>query len=116
MKRYNPSSPQTVRAIQAWNILISCAHNRQTITYSGLADLMYHRKAAGVLAQILGKVARYCYNNDLPQLNTIVVGKSRGTPGEEIPLDPGEVDAVRELVYACDWYDICPPSETDFDF
>lgn len=115
MQRYNPTSSQSMRASQAWMILIGMAKNRQTVTYSGLAELMYHRKAAGVLAQILGRIAFYCEVNDLPQLNAIVVGKKRGSPGHDIPLDPGEVDATRERVFACDWYDICPPTEHEFD-
>ena len=84
--------------------------NRQTITYEGLSELMYRKKAAGVIANILGHIAFYCDENKLPQLNTIVVGKIRGTPGTDIPLDPVEIDAIREKVYRFDWYDLDRPS------
>lgn len=113
MRRFNPSATRPERAVQAWQILVGLAMNRQTITYKGLAELMFHKEAPGVLAQTLGRIARYCNNNKLPQLNAIVVGKRRGTPGHDIPLDPREVDATRERVYACDWYDIYPPSADD---
>lgn len=110
MKRFNPSSNHPDRAIQAWQILIGAAANRQTLTYEGLSKLMYKKKAAGVLDRILGHIAYYCNDNNLPPLTSVVVGKGRGTPGEDIPMNPQEFDARREDVYAEDWYDIYPPS------
>jgi hypothetical protein len=73
------------------------------------------RKAAGVLAQILGGIAHLCDANKFPQLNAIVVGQTRGTPGHDIPLKPSEIDRVREKVYQFNWYNIYPPVESDFD-
>lgn len=113
MKRFNPSSKQQERAVQAWQILVSAAMHRQTLTYEGLSVLMYQRKAAGVLDKILGHIAYYCIKNDLPALTSIVVGKKRGTPGEDIPLNPANVDVEREKVYSTDWYDIYPPSDEE---
>lgn len=71
---------------------------------------MYNKDAAGVLNEILGHVASYCKANDLPGLTTIVVGKGRGTPGEQIPVDPTTMDREREKVYAFDWYNVVPPT------
>ena len=88
--------------------------NRQTLTYEGLSKLMYQKKAAGVLDRVLGHIAFYCIENELPALTSIVVGKKRGTPGEDIPIDPATLDAEREKVYATDWYDIYPPSAEEF--
>lgn len=113
LRKFNPKCTHPERAAQAWQILIGMAMNRQTITYEGLSVLMYRKKAAGVIAQILGHIAFYCDENNLPQLNTIVVGKGRGTPGDEIPLKPADVDAIREKVYEYDWYDIDRPSAKD---
>jgi hypothetical protein len=113
MRRFNPTATQGERAVQAWQILIGLAKNRQIITYRGLSELMYRKRAAGVLAQMLGHIAYYCEANDLPQLNAIVVGKGRGTPGHDIPLNPREVDEMREKVYDYDWYDLYPPSERE---
>jgi len=84
--------------------------NRQTLTYIGLARTMYHRNAQGVLDSVLGHIAFYCIDNDLPPLTSIVVGLGRGTPGKDIPMDLTKIDAEREKVYATDWYDIYPPS------
>jgi hypothetical protein len=89
MRNFNPSSKHPDRAVQAWQILVGAAMHRQTLTYEGLSVLMYQKKAAGVLDNVLGHVAFYCISNDLPPLTSIVVGKNRGTPGEEIPFDRG---------------------------
>ncbi|MGA3303230.1 MAG: hypothetical protein ABSC72_08080 [Methylovirgula sp.] len=113
MPQFNPHATASARAVQAWQILVGKAMNRQTITYEGLSRLMFGKNAAGVLAGILGHIAFYCNDNDLPPLTSIVVGKSRGTPGEEIPIDPSVIDEKREEVYQCDWYDIRPPSEEE---
>lgn len=110
MKRFNPSSKHEARAVQAWQILVGAAMKRQTFTYEGLSILMYGKKAAGVLDRILGHIAFYCKDNDLPPLTTIIVGKNRGTPGSEIPINVGHTDELREEVYGFDWYDIYPPT------
>jgi len=88
--------------------------NRQTVTYEGLSELMYGKQAAGVLAAILGHIAFYCEENQIPPLTTLVVGKGPGKPGDKIPVDPAQIDEKRELVFKQDWYDICPPSEAEF--
>jgi hypothetical protein len=110
MRMFNPSSKHPDRAVQAWLILASAAMNRQTLTYEGLAQLMYRRKAQGVLDRILGHIAFYYIDEDLPPLTSIVVGKKRGAPGADIPIDLSQFDAERERVYATDWYNIYPPS------
>lgn len=110
MKTFNPSSTQQRRAVQAWQILVGAAMNRQTLTYELLSTRMYGKKAAGVLDKILGHVAFHCKENELPPLTSIVVGKKRGTPGQDIPIDLATVDAQREETYQFDWYNIYPPS------
>jgi hypothetical protein len=113
MRTFNPSASHPERAAQAWQILVGMAMNRQTITYGGLAKLMYRREAPGVLASILGHIAYYCDENGLPQLNALVVGGKRGAPGHDIPLSSTAIDATREKVYKRDWYNVCPPSLDD---
>jgi len=110
MKFFNPSSKHPDRAVQAWQILVGAAMRRQTLTYKGLAKAMYQREAQGVLNRVLGHIAFYCIDNDLPPLTSIVVGKGRGTPGSDIPVDLETIDLERENVYATDWYNIYPPS------
>jgi len=113
MPQFNPTSKHPARAVQAWVILVGAAMNRQTLTYLGLSQLMYRRNAAGVLDKILGHVAFYCNERGLPPLTSIVVGKGRGTPGQDIPLDMASLDGARERVYAYDWYDEYPPTEEE---
>ena len=113
MKAFNPTAEHPARAVQAWQILVGKAMNRQTVTYEGLSVLMYVKEAAGVLAGILGHIAFYCMDNDIPILTTIVVGKGPGKPGDRIPIDPEKIDEEREKVYGHNWYDIYPPSEAD---
>ena len=111
MKEFNPSSSHPARAVQCWQILVGMASNRQTATYEGLSVLMYQKKAAGVLDRILGHIAYYCRDNDLPPLTSLVVGKHRGTPGQDIPLSEEYFDSSREETYEFDWYNIYPPNE-----
>ena len=110
MKKFNPSSKHKDRAVQAWQILLGAAMNRQTFTYEILSVKMYEKKAAGVLDQILGHIAFYCIDNGLPALTSIIVGKGRGTPGDEIPVDQDNMDKHRENVYEYDWYNVYPPT------
>ena len=113
MRAFNPSSEMSDRAVQAWLILVSKAMNRQTVTYLGLSRLMYGKDAPGVLDKILGHVAYYCKDNQLPPLTSIVVGKGRGTPGHDIPVALSKIDAERERAYEYNWYDVYPPSKDD---
>ena len=113
MKRFNPSSRHPDRAVQAWLVLVSAAMHRQTLTYEGLSVLMYEKKAQGVLDKILGHIAFYCNDNKLPPITSIVVGKKRGTPGADIPMNLNQRDVERERVYATNWYDIFPPSSEE---
>lgn len=68
MKKFNPTAKQPARAVQAWQILIGRAMNRQTITYHHLSQLMYGKSAAGVVNKILGHIAFFCEDNKLPPL------------------------------------------------
>ena len=113
MRKFNPSSPHPDRAVQVWQIRIGGAMNRQTFTYKKLSEIMYGKSAAGVLDKILGHVAFYCMDEKLPPLTAIVVAKKRGTPGQDIPVDPKTMDKERERVYGRDWYDIYPPSSQE---
>jgi hypothetical protein len=111
MQRFNPHSSHAARAVQCWQILVSSAMLRQTITYRALSELMYQKVAAGVLNEILGHIAFYCIDHDLPPLTSIVVNAS-GIPGGGIPIDLDTIIAQRESVYPpYDWYDIYPPNE-----
>src|SRR5229473_2245008 len=113
MKTFNPTSENPARAVQAWQILVSRAMNRQTMTYEGLSELMYGKQAAGVLASILGHIAFYCEDSQIPALTTLIVIKGQGKPGYRIPVTPERIDDEREKVFQCDWYNIYPPTEAE---
>lgn len=112
---FNPTASQAARALQAWQILIAHAMNRQTLTYEGLSKLMYQKSAAGVLNKVLAQVAFVCIERELPPLTSIVVGKHRGSPGDHIPVDLSTIDSERERVYAHDWWNERPPTEQALD-
>ena len=109
---FNPHSSQERRALQAWQILISQAMNRQTITYKSLSILMFGNQASGVLGGILGHIAFYCNEYELPPLTAIVVNSTTGLPGDEIPISL-DLNVVREDVYNFDWFNVYPPTEKE---
>ena len=96
------------RALQIWQILLGCAHNRQTITYQQLGRLLGYRGVGGI-GKSLNPIMRYCAQNDLPPLTVLVVGKYVGEPGAGLSLK-ADVDSERERVYEHPWYDLCPPT------
>jgi hypothetical protein len=94
------------RALQIWQILISKAHNRQTVTYGILAEMLGF-EGAGTMHDMLGHIGAYCALHDLPLLNTIVVGKDSGLPTDgTLGRDPNE---ERERVFRHQWFKIYPP-------
>jgi hypothetical protein len=90
LKIFNPTAEHPARAVQAWQILVGKAMNRQTVTYKGLSKLMYGKDAAGVLAAILGHIAFFCEDNDIPPLTALVVGMGLGSREMESRLTPHE--------------------------
>jgi hypothetical protein len=114
MREFNPKAEVSVRAVQAWQILVGKAKNRQTVTYEDLSELMFEKKAAGVLAKILGHIAYYCKENNIPPLTVLVLEKETGKPSHGIPIDSATIDEEREKVYRRDWYNIYPPSGAEF--
>ncbi len=98
---FNPHASQPARAVQAWQILVGCAMNRQTTTYEGLSKLMFGKPAAGVLAGILGHVAYFCNESHLPALTAIVVNAATGLPGDDIPVDDlARLNEIREIPFS----------------
>lgn len=101
------------RAMQVWQVLISAAQNRQTLTYKMLANHLEF-EGAGVFAHILGRVMVFCETNDLPPLTCLVVNQTTGLPGaglttiEDLPKD-------RESVYNHNWFSMFPVQISDFE-
>ncbi len=90
------------RALQIYQVLISLAHNRQTLTYSMLGSLigMPPHGLAGHLAHIF----RYCDNHNLPQITVLIVRTMEGSPSTGFPSDQLDPDQERERVYGHAWF------------
>lgn len=115
MPRYfnDPSSTNPKRAVQAWQILVAAAMNRQIHSYKTLSELMYGKPAPNVMSGILKHIAFYCIEKGLPQLNVLVVNETTGLPGDGIPILQ-DLNSSREAVYKYDWYNLYPPTEQEF--
>lgn len=102
------------RALQIWQVLISAAHNRQTITYEDLAKLIGMGEkglfVTGGSTGPLGRVSWYCERKDYPPLTCLVVGKNTGRPGTEFP----DLDVQRENVFKKHWFSLPPVPATEF--
>lgn len=101
------------RAMQVWQILIAAAHGRRSLTYGQLASHLKF-EGAGVFAQILGCIMKYCDANQLPPLTCLVVNQDTGVPGTglttiaNLPID-------RERVYHHNWFAMAPVQVSDFE-
>ena len=107
-KLYSKLKNRPARAQQVYTVLVGLAHNRQTITYGQLADILGFG-GAGVFAGILGHIMFWCEGQGLPPLTVLVVNGTTGLPGAGL-ITPEDVHADRERVFAIDWYDVVPPS------
>ncbi|MGE8354210.1 MAG: hypothetical protein ACN6P5_27130 [Pseudomonas protegens] len=101
-----------VRAMQIWQILVSKSHNRQTMTYSNLAELLGYN-GSGTLGRQLGHIMFFCEQNSLPPLTVLVVNSESGLPGSGFQHE-SEIPALRECVYNYNWFNLIPPSEADY--
>ena len=97
------------RALQIWQLLIGAARNRQTLTYTMVADAI--GMGAGTLSQHLGLVMRYCERHRLPPLTVLVVNQESGQPGEGLTTLE-ELNRDRERVFSEPWFRM-PPLTTD---
>ncbi|MBM4294622.1 MAG: hypothetical protein FJ126_06935 [Deltaproteobacteria bacterium] len=108
-----------LRSLQCWPILISRAKSKSILTYGDLANLI-NFPYPNLLSDILGHMLSFCKKNDLPLLNSIVVDKTTGIPGEGAELKAEQVPAIQMKVFAFDWFDIIPPTIEElkeaFDF
>ena len=99
------------RAVQIWQVLVSAAFYRQTLTYTLLAERI--GIDASELAQPLGMVTRYCSMKQLPPLSVVVVRSDAGTPASDLTWAT-DIDFAREAVYQLAWYKLRPPAAQDF--
>ena len=96
-------------SLLVWQVLISCAANRQTIQYGQLAEKIGLWRGAYLIGPYLDRVADYCCENSLPELTTIAVNKETGKPSKT-KIKPEEVDRERECVFRTGWFKVTPPT------
>jgi hypothetical protein len=106
-RRFDDVPSQSTRASQVWQILVSKASYRETLTYGQPASLLGF-EGAGVLAHILGHIMHYCFQNHLPPLTVLVVNQKTGLAGEG-PIQ-ADYNTDRERVFGFNWYGIVPPT------
>jgi len=95
------------RTIQIWQVLINLAHNRQTITYEKLAEIIGMGTMGVVVTQSLETLMSYCKNNNLPPLTILVVQKHTGIPGQGLTTIE-ELNSDRENVFNYEWFKLKP--------
>jgi len=104
-ERYKSS----VRALQAWQVLIGNVFIRQIIRYDELSKIMEYTDNRS-LSTILGCVMYFFYQNNLPPL-TILVINQEGLPGSGFNTESiNDYHQRREDVHNCVWYKIVLPS------
>ena len=101
------------RAMQVWMILVAAAHDRRTLTYGHVADLLRF-EGAGVLAQTLGLIMTHCHRKGLPPLTILVVNQQTGLPGEGLTTIEN-LNQDREAVFNHNWYAMAPVQVREFE-
>ena len=102
------------RALQIWQVLTGAAHNRQTLTYEILADLIGSGPITVSVSKPLDFLMKYCDQKGLPQITVLVVQKNSGKPGPGLTTvkDP---DAERERVFNYLWFREPPLTVQDLE-
>lgn len=101
------------RAVQAWQILIGLACNRQTATYEQMSEIMHYGIGLNV-KNALDPIFRYCKEHGLPPLTALVVLKYDGVPGTGFVEAYPDFPRVQAQVYNHDWYAVYPPTAEQF--
>lgn len=101
------------RALKIWQVLISQARHRQTITYRGLAREIEEKGIdEHILSPYLERVSEYTIKVRNVDLTVLVVKKLEGRPGSLRGIQ--DWDAERESSYNINWYGVTPPTPQDF--
>ena len=112
--RFDTDATLAKRALQIYLILIGCADRRETITYEILASKMGYDRGAGVLADRLGPIMRWCAMNGQPALTAIVVKKGTGLPGDGLEtVEDNKFSREQQRVFEHPWFDFFPPDLTE---
>jgi len=93
---------QRERAKRAWDILTELARHRHHTTYGGLGSRMdvHHRTCRF----FLGLIQDYCRGRGIPPLQSLVVNKASGRPGDGyMATSTEDIRRVHQIVYSHDW-------------
>ena len=104
------------RAMQVWQVLLSLAYNRQTLTYNNLSKIIgMESNIPDAVKHYLEVITKYCKNNSLLPLSALIVNQKTGLP--DISIISGKVDfnKTRESIYKYPWYKIKPIKLTDLE-
>ena len=108
----NDVQPAARWSLLVWQVLISCAANRQTIQYGQIAKKIGLRRGGFLTGPYLDDVADYCQSKRLPELTTLAVNKETGMP-TKARVEPEEVAEERERVFRTEWLKVTPPTLED---
>ena len=114
VRRFDENPTLYKRALQIWQILISKASNRQTMTYGNLSNMLDGSIRAIEMGDYLDPVMRYCRTNRLPPLTILVVNRETGEPGSGFPRS-NALNADRERVFNYNWFAVIPPTPEEFE-
>jgi hypothetical protein len=95
------------RAAAIWDVLISHAANKQTLTYKALSEeVNVHHRA---LRHALEVIQEYCQTNKLPHLTALVVNSTTGVPGAGNNLDDSKLEKEYLRIYSFNWAGMLNP-------
>jgi hypothetical protein len=68
MVRHFNNETRAARALQCWQVLIGCAHRRETITYKMLAEILGFNRpgvaGTGVIGSLVGPIMFWCEHDE----------------------------------------------------
>lgn len=92
-----------------WQVLISRASNRQTVTYQVLTQAVGGDIPPVAAGRYLHLLLVYCREKGLPSISTLVVNGYSGQPSQKSRYI-NRLYREREKVYGHNWFAIMPPS------
>lgn len=119
LRTYRLGDRVHITAQQLWNILVGFVMwdprqgSEKRITYGDLALRAGYpdARAGHLLGRQLGIIGNFCLQNDLPALNSIVVTKHTGVPGDEVVHSTGNsIFEEQQKVIDYNWHLIAVPT------
>ena len=114
VRRFDENLTLYYRALQIWQILVSKASNRQSMTYGNLSDMVGGSVIPIDMGRHLNPIMRYCQINGLPPLTILVVNQGTGEPGQGLS-SINALNMDREKVFNYGWFGIVPPTLEEFE-